>query len=80
MSKKFGGLRVQQMKKINMALLVKWCWMCLVDKEGLWFTLFVFWLWWGDGVAKRRGKGWFFLVDEGCENLRWVRCSRRELV
>jgi len=34
MSKGVGGLEV------NIALLGKWCWRCLVDRESLWFKVF----------------------------------------
>lgn len=29
------------MKEFNIALLGKWCWMMLVDKEGLWYRVLV---------------------------------------
>ncbi|GAU44274.1 hypothetical protein TSUD_135150 [Trifolium subterraneum] len=35
--KEYGGLRVRQLREFNLALLGKWCWRMLVDREGLWF-------------------------------------------
>ncbi|MCI30191.1 receptor-like kinase, partial [Trifolium medium] len=35
----YGGLRVRQFREFNLALLGKWCWMMLVDREGLWFRV-----------------------------------------
>ncbi|MCH83355.1 putative non-LTR retroelement reverse transcriptase, partial [Trifolium medium] len=37
--KEYGGLGVRQLKEFNLALLGKWCWRMLVDKEGLWFRV-----------------------------------------
>lgn len=39
MSKELGSLGVRQLKEFNIALLGKWCWRCLVDKEGLWYKV-----------------------------------------
>lgn len=39
MSKEVGGLGVRILKEFNIALLAKWCWRCLVDREGLWFKV-----------------------------------------
>ncbi|GAU16975.1 hypothetical protein TSUD_37330 [Trifolium subterraneum] len=33
------GLGVRQVREFNLALLGKWCWRMLVDKEGLWFRM-----------------------------------------
>ena len=33
--KEVGGLGVWRLKEFNIALLGKWCWRCLVDREGL---------------------------------------------
>ena len=38
MSNEVGGLG-RRLKEFNIALLVKWCWRCLVDMDGLWFTV-----------------------------------------
>ncbi|CAJ2643991.1 unnamed protein product [Trifolium pratense] len=35
----FGGLGVRQLREFNLALLGKWCWRMLVDREGLWFRV-----------------------------------------
>ncbi|CAJ2651635.1 unnamed protein product [Trifolium pratense] len=35
--KEYGGLGVRQLREFNLALLGKWCWRMLVDREGLWF-------------------------------------------
>ncbi|GAU19481.1 hypothetical protein TSUD_77250 [Trifolium subterraneum] len=41
LSKEGGGLGVRQMREFNLALLGKWCWRMLVDREGLWFRVLV---------------------------------------
>ncbi|XP_045831535.1 uncharacterized protein LOC123922923 [Trifolium pratense] len=37
--KEYGGLGVRQLREFNVALLGKWCWRMLVDREGLWFRV-----------------------------------------
>ncbi|CAJ2631793.1 unnamed protein product [Trifolium pratense] len=37
--KEYGGLGVRQLREFNLALLGKWCWRILVDREGLWFRV-----------------------------------------
>ncbi|CAJ2658361.1 unnamed protein product [Trifolium pratense] len=39
--KEFGGLGVRQLREFNLALLGKWCWRLLVDREGLWYRVLV---------------------------------------
>jgi len=39
MSKGVGGLGVRRLQEFNIALLGKWCWRCLVDREGLWLKV-----------------------------------------
>ncbi|CAJ2644440.1 unnamed protein product [Trifolium pratense] len=39
--KEYGGLGVRQLREFNIALLGKWCWRMLVDREGLWFRVLV---------------------------------------
>jgi len=39
--KEEGGLGVRRMCKFNVALLGKWCWRMLFDKEGLWYRVLV---------------------------------------
>jgi hypothetical protein len=39
MSKGAGGLGIRRLQEFNIVLLGKWCWRCLVDKEGLWFKV-----------------------------------------
>jgi len=39
MSKGLGGLGIRRLQEFNIALLGKWCWRCLVDREGLWFKV-----------------------------------------
>ncbi|KAK2433359.1 hypothetical protein QL285_018637 [Trifolium repens] len=34
-----GGLGVRRLREFNLALLAKWCWRMLVDREGLWFRV-----------------------------------------
>jgi len=51
------------MKEFNIALLGKWCWRCLVDRERLWFKV----------VLPRYGekKGW--LKEGGRDESSWCR-------
>ena len=35
--KEVGGLGLRSIREFNLALLGKWCWRMLVDREGLWF-------------------------------------------
>ncbi|MCI84938.1 receptor-like kinase, partial [Trifolium medium] len=35
----YGGLRVRQLRELNLALLGKWCWRLLVDRERMWFRV-----------------------------------------
>jgi hypothetical protein len=39
--KEYGGLGVRQLREFNLALLGKWCWRTLVEREGLWFRVLV---------------------------------------
>jgi hypothetical protein len=37
--KEYGGLGVRQLREFNSALLGKWCWRLLVDRDGLWYRV-----------------------------------------
>ena len=39
MRKDYGGLGVRQVQEFNSALLGKWCWRLLVDREGFWYRV-----------------------------------------
>jgi hypothetical protein len=39
--KENGGLGVRRLREFNIALLGKWCWRMLVDREGLWYRVLV---------------------------------------
>jgi hypothetical protein len=39
--KEEGGLGVRKMREFNLALLGKWCWRMLVDRDGLWYQTLV---------------------------------------
>ena len=39
LSKEVGGLGVRRIREFNYALLGKWCWSLLVDRESLWFSV-----------------------------------------
>jgi len=72
-SKEVGGLGVRKMREFNLALLDKWCWRMLVEREGLWYRMLVArygqeggmvreggrWssIWWRDVASIRDGGG-----------------------
>jgi len=39
MWKEYEGLGIMQLREFNLALLGKWCWRLLVDREGLWYRV-----------------------------------------
>lgn len=74
-SQEVGGLGVRRIKEFNLALLGKWCWRVLVDRDSLWFRVLVARngmedgflrvggrdgsVWWWN-IAGLRSEGWFF--------------------
>ncbi|GAU31357.1 hypothetical protein TSUD_19020 [Trifolium subterraneum] len=68
----YGGLGVRQLKERNVALLGKWCWRLLVDRERLWYRVLAA----RYGVERgrmrdggRRGSSWWMGIarwDRGC--------------
>ncbi|GAU35959.1 hypothetical protein TSUD_207630 [Trifolium subterraneum] len=73
-----GGLGVRQVREFNLALLGKWCWRMLVDKEGLWFRVLAARYGVERGrlrVGGRRGSLWWreiSCIREGGNKLRTV--------
>ncbi|GAU46008.1 hypothetical protein TSUD_401300 [Trifolium subterraneum] len=81
------SMGVRQLKEFNLALLGKWCWRMLVDREGLWFRVLVARygvergrlcaegtrgsLWWMKVARIRDGGG---EAEGGCEQIGF--CSR----
>ncbi|GAU44755.1 hypothetical protein TSUD_246480 [Trifolium subterraneum] len=61
--KEYGGLGVRQLKEFNLALLGKWCWRLLVDREGLWFRV----------LAARYGVEGGRLRDGGRRGSSWLK-------
>jgi len=73
-TKEVGGVGVRRIREFNIALLGKWCWRLLVDRESLWFRVMLArygvegWrlreggnaasTWWCDIAALRREE-WF---------------------
>lgn len=55
-----GGLGVRQLEEFNLALLGKWCWRMLTDKEGLWYRVLVAKYGGGGG----RGEEFLIVVEE----------------
>ena len=53
--KEEGSLGVRRLEEFNLALLGKWCWRMLTDKEGLWCRVFVA-KYGEEGAVKRRGE------------------------
>ena len=41
--KEVGGLGVMRIKEFNVALLGKWCWRLLVERDSLWFRVLSAW-------------------------------------
>jgi len=39
LKKEVGGLGVRRIREFNNALLGKWCWRLLVEKESLWYRV-----------------------------------------
>jgi hypothetical protein len=39
LGKEVCGFGVRRFRELNVALLDKWCWRMLVDREGLWFRV-----------------------------------------
>jgi len=54
-SKEKGGLGVRRMREFNLALLEKWCWRMLVDRNDLWYRVLVARYGEEDGVLRDGG-------------------------
>ncbi|GAU48351.1 hypothetical protein TSUD_267760 [Trifolium subterraneum] len=61
--KEYRGLGVRQVREFNLALLGKWCWRMLVDRDELWFRVLV------ARYGVERGR----LPDEGRRGSTWWR-------
>jgi len=61
LSKEEGGLGVRRMREFNVALLGKWCWRMLVDKDGLWYRV----------LKARYGEEGDRLMDGGGDSSVW---------
>ena len=54
--KEVGGLGVRRIREFNLALLGKWCWRVLEDRESLWFRVLS--ARYGEDEGRLRGGGW----------------------
>jgi len=54
--REYGGLGVRKLREFNIALLGKWCWRLLVDREGLWRRVLVARYGVADGGLEARGR------------------------
>jgi len=69
--KEYGGLGVRKLREFNTALLEKWRWRLLIDREGLWKRVLVARYGVEDGSLEDGGPELFFLVEGESENSRW---------
>jgi len=61
--REYEGLGIRRLREFNIALLGKWCWRLLVDRDGLWRRVLVARYGVADGGLEDGGPELFFVVE-----------------
>jgi len=64
--KEEGGLGVRRIRDFNIALLGKWCWRMLIDRESLWYRGLVAHYGEDGGYLREGGREALFFLVAGC--------------